>query len=367
MSSETYTAELLRLVHEAGADRVGVTSAEPLTRAKSALDHRVLAGLADTMQFTFRNPERSTTPTMSVQGARSIIVAARSYYAGDVGRAGDACSAAAARGVGDAVPARIARYAWRDHYEPLRDALRVAAQRLKRDGHRATVFADDNSIVDREVAYRAGLGWYGKNANLLLDGLGSWFVLGCVVTTADLDTTEREVADGCGSCRRCIDTCPTAAIIEPGVVDARRCLAWLLQKPGTFDPQHRVALGTRIYGCDDCQEACPPTMRRALDRTVGDERTTVDAIELLTASDAEVLNLVGGWYVADRNPRWVRRNALIVLGNSGARHNDDVLSVLAKYLHGDDELLREHAQWAARQLGHAELIDDELVPGNAKG
>ncbi|MEK0443240.1 MAG: hypothetical protein RL507_93 [Actinomycetota bacterium] len=358
MSGDAYTAEIVRLVYEAGADRVGVTSAEPLVRARAALEARTAQGHVDTMQFTFRNPERSTTPTLSVQDARSIIVAARSYYAREVDGAGDAHGSGK---TSDAVPARIARYAWRDHYEPLRDALRVAAQRLKRDGHRATVFADDNSIVDREVAYRAGLGWYGKNANLLLEGLGSWFVLGCVVTTAELTTSEREVADGCGSCRRCIDACPTGAIVEPGVVDARRCLAWLLQKPGTFDPQYRVALGTRIYGCDDCQEACPPTMRRALDRTVGDERTTVDAIELLTASDARVLELVGEWYVADRNPRWVRRNALLVLGNSGVR-NDDVVTALARYLHGDDELLREHAQWAAQRLGLSVSVASESVP-----
>ncbi|NBR76459.1 MAG: DUF1730 domain-containing protein [Actinobacteria bacterium] len=345
MLGDNYTAELMRLVREAGADRVGVTTAEPLHRARTAIESRIARGLVDTMQFTFRNPERSTTPTMSVPGARSIIVAARSYYSADAGGVADSCAAdvsdvASGGSASDAVPARIARYAWRDHYEPLRDALRVAAQRLKRDGYRATVFADDNSIVDREVAYRAGLGWYGKNANLLLDGLGSWFVL--------------------GSCRRCIDACPTAAIVEPGVVDARRCLAWLLQKPGTFDPQYRVALGTRIYGCDDCQEACPPTMRRALNRTVGDERTTVDVIELLTASDARVLELVGEWYVADRNPRWVRRNALLVLGNSGVR-NDEVATVLARYVQGDDDLLREHAQWAAERLGLSVSVASEFV------
>lgn len=346
--SETYTAELLRLVREAGADRVGVTSAEPLTRARAALEARLAAGQTDTMQFTFRNPERSTTPTLSVHGARSIIVAARSYYS-------------AAPAVDAEFPARVARYAWRDHYEPLRAALRIAAQRLKHDGHRATVFADDNSIVDREVAYRAGLGWFGKNANLMLEGLGSWFVLGCVVTTAELDFTDRVVDDGCGACRRCLDACPTGAIVEPGVVDARKCLAWLLQKPGTFDPAYREALGTRIYGCDDCQEACPPTMRKALDRTVGDERATVDAMELLTAPDGEVLNIVGTWYVADRDPRWVRRNALLVLGNSGANENDDVVSILSRYLQGDDEMLREHAEWAARRLGLDHLINGEMV------
>jgi len=138
-------------------------------------------------------------------------------------------------------------------------------------------------------------------------------------------------------------------------------LAWLLQKPGTFDPAYREALGTRIYGCDDCQEACPPTMRRVIDRTTGDERATVDVIELLTGTDEQVLEMVGEWYVADRNPRWVRRNALLVLGNSGAT-GDDVLTVLARYINGDDELLREHAQWAAHRLGLSVSGASERVP-----
>ena len=360
--NEGYTAELLKLVRDAGADRVGVTTAAPLLRARSAIESRITAGLSDDMQFTFRNPERSTTPTMSVPGAQSIIVAARSYWSEQSDPSGDiAVGANGDESSKNGIRAHVARYAWRDHYEPLRDALRTAATRLKRDGHRATVFADDNSIVDREVAWRAGLGWYGKNANLLLEGLGSWFVLGCVVTTAELNPTEREVEDGCGACRRCIDACPTGAIVEPGVVDARKCLAWLIQKPGTFDPAYRDALGTRIYGCDDCQEVCPPSRRGALDRTQGDERSSVDALELLTATDATVMQIAKKWYVADRDPRWVRRNALLIVGNSDSR-SDDVKSALARYLHGDDVILREHAEWAAHKLGLDHLISEELVP-----
>ena len=349
---DDYTAELLRLVREAGADRVGVTTAEPLTRARAAIEARIASGMADDMQFTFRNPERSSTPTMAVPGARSIIVAARSYFVNDQAVSNDGIAQ------DSVIAGAVARYAWRDHYAPLRDALRVAAKRLHQDGHRATVFADDNSIVDREVAYRAGLGWFGKNANLLVEGLGSWFVLGCVVTTAELQHTERVVADGCGACTRCIDACPTGAIVEPGVVDARKCLAWLIQKPGVFDLRYRDALGTRIYGCDECQEVCPPSRRGAIDRSVGDERSVVDALELLTAPDDEVMRIVGRWYVADRNPRWVRRNALIILGNSGAGEHDEVALALVRYLHGDDDLLREHAQWAATKLGRSDLLTD---------
>jgi epoxyqueuosine reductase len=357
VTSDRYTRSLLAIVREAGADRVGVTTAEPFVRARAAIESRIAAGYSDEMQFTFRNPQRSTTPTMSVPGARSIIVAARSYYTIDDEHDDEHEDEES----GVVIPARVARYARRDHYEPLREALRAAAARLKRDGHRATVFADDNSMVDREVAWRAGLGWYGKNANLLLEGLGSWFVLGCVVTTAELATTEREVDDGCGACRRCIDSCPTGAIVEPGVVDARKCLAWLVQKPGTFDVVFRDALGTRIYGCDDCQEVCPPSRRGAIDRSERGDRASVDALEVLAAPDAEVLRIAGGWYVADRDPRWVRRNALLVVGNAGVVH-DEVVSVLARYINGDDALLAEHARWAAGKLGVASLVCDEWVP-----
>ncbi|MFZ9925741.1 MAG: tRNA epoxyqueuosine(34) reductase QueG [Ilumatobacteraceae bacterium] len=344
----SYGERLMTMVRAAGADRAGITTAEPLTRARQAIEARIASGMADGMQFTFRNPQRSTTPTMSVPGAKSILVAARSYYVDEL-----------TMGDPDAnVPARVARYAWRNHYEPLRDSLRVAATQLKRDGYRATVFADDNSIVDREVAYRAGLGWYGKNANLLLEGLGSWFVLGCVVTTAELTPTQRNVEDACGTCRRCIDSCPTGAIVSPGVVDARRCLAWLIQKPGVFDPAFRDALGTRTYGCDDCQEVCPPTRRGAIESDGGDlsTRNVVDALEILTAPDAEVLEICDEWYVADRNPRWVRRNALVIVGNSNMGETEEVALVLSKYIHGDDALLREHAQWAARKLGRLDLL-----------
>jgi epoxyqueuosine reductase len=140
-------------------------------------------------------------------------------------------------------------------------------------------------------------------------------------------------------------------------------LAWLIQKPGVFDPAFRDALGTRIYGCDDCQEVCPPTRRGAiaLDVANGASRNVVDALEILTATDARVLEICDEWYVADRNPRWVRRNALIILGNSNLGENEDVALALARYLNGEDDLLREHAQWAARKLGRTDLLSGEYV------
>ncbi len=181
------------------------------------------------MGFTYRDPDRSTDPTRAVAGARSVIVAARPYLT----------DADPVRPTPAAGPyARVGRYAWVDHYAPLRSALRDVCRRIRRADHRAVAFADDNSIVDRAVAHRAGLGWYGKNANLLLPGAGSWYVLGSIVTTATYEPATEPVADGCGTCRRCIDDCPTGAIVAPGVIDARRCLSWILQKPGTIAEEY---------------------------------------------------------------------------------------------------------------------------------
>jgi epoxyqueuosine reductase len=348
-----YLAELLDLAKGLGLYRVGVTDASLLDRSRVELFRRRESGLSDTMGFTFRDPIRSTDPGRAVEGARSIIVAALSYH---LESNADPVSNDEPR----PLVARVAKYAQQDFYTPLRRALQQVALRLRADGFRAVVFADENDLVDREVAWRAGLGWFGKNANLLLPGAGSWFVLGSVVTDAPLTVATRPVADGCGSCRSCLDDCPTGAIVEPGVVDARRCLAWLVQKPGVFPREYRVALGDRIYGCDDCQESCPPTVRLA-DRVRGrvdvpGPGATVDLLEILGSSDDELLARYGRWYLAERDPRWLRRNALVILGNvADPSGQDQVVEVLHRYLVGDDPLLRSHALWAAHQLGLHDL------------
>ena len=342
-TGDPYTDAVLSLGIDAGLHRIGCADASPLIEARNAIERRIDGGLQDEMQFTFRNPKRSTTPNDALDGARSIIVAGLSYAAPDVEPP-------------FAVSGRVARYSWVEYYEPLRRALTVVRDRLRSDGHRALVFADDNSIVDRAVAHRAGIGWFGKNANILVPGAGSFFVLGSVVTTAELATSSI-VEDGCGACRRCLDGCPTQAIIEPGVVDARRCLAWLLQKPGVFDRRFRAALGDRMYGCDDCQEVCPPTIRRQVRVTLPEgARPWVDVEALLEMTDEELLDSVDWWYVAQRNPDWVRRNALIVLGNVGELGSPRVRDIVATYLEHPDPMLRAHAVWAAARLGLHELI-----------
>jgi epoxyqueuosine reductase len=342
--------ELRAVGLRAGLDRIGVADARPLDDTRAALETRKAAGLHGGMQFTYRNPARSTDPNRALPGVRSIVVGARSYAA-EIPDPGDL----AARGP----LARVARYASADSYGSLRHGLDAVAGRLRADGWRARVVLDDNALVDRAVAHRAGLGWFGKNANLLVEGEGSWFVLGSVLTDAPLPVG-RTVPDGCGPCTRCLDGCPTGAIVEPGVVDARRCLAWLVQAEGVFPAEHRIALGDRLYGCDTCQEVCPPTRRGGQRRAVAPPPAAgawVDVLDLLDADDDELLARHGRWYIPRRQPRYLRRNALLVLANTapvpvGGR----VAEVLARALADDDPVVRAHAVWAARRLGGDDLV-----------
>ena len=336
-------AELKSIGLSAGLDAIGVTTAEPFEATLAEILRRREAGLHADMQFTFRNPERSTDPGRILEGARSIIVGAMRVSAPRLPDAGPG-------------RARIAAYARHDHYGDLRTALEVAASHLSAASFAARVVADDNSLVDRAPAVRAGIGWFGRNGNVLIPGHGSWFVLGSVVTDAALPADQEVVADGCGTCRSCIDGCPTGAIVEPGVVDARRCLAWLVQAPGDIPPEFRQAMGGRIYGCDDCQEVCPVGRSDRSAEGSTDSAADVEAVEVLAASDDDLLERFGRWYIAERDPRYLRRNALVVLGNTADADDPAVVQALRENLNASDPMLRGHAEWAALELGRVDLL-----------
>lgn len=359
---DEYWQQLHTLGLHGGLDALGVAKAEVLTRARAQIEERIERDLVNTMKFTFLRPERSTNPALLVEGARSIIVGARSYAYAPLNDEEFDVEESPLR-------AHIARYAWDDHYGHLKASLNVVASQLRRDGHRATVFADDNSIVDREVAYLAGLGWFGRNANILIPGKGSMFVLGCIVTTAQLPVAS-VVADGCGTCTRCVPACPTGAIVDAGVIDAHRCLSWLLQKPGVFTREYRAALGARIYGCDDCQTVCPPTKKAGVTTAPSSVTTTVGVLDWLSMGDAALNQACNGWYVDHRDMTWVRRNLLIVLGNIGHPNDVGVVETLRRYLSHDNGILRAHATWAAARLGLSsylffddpdQMVQDELA------
>lgn len=340
-------AELRRLGLEAGLHAVGFTTADVLEPARTALVQRRAAGLNGAMQFTYRNPERSTDPGRLLPGATSMVVGLLGYQRAEppvpAGPAG-----------------RVARYAWDDFYRQLAGGLEPMAARLRASGWATRVVADSNDLVDRNAAWRAGLAWYGKNANLLVPGAGSWFVVGAIVTDAPLvpgrggEGAAEPLADGCGPCAACLDGCPTGALVAPGVLDARRCIAWLVQSADPIPAEYREAVGDRIYGCDACQDPCPENRirdRRRAPPPAGETALAwVPVHWILTAGDDALLERVGRWYVANRDPDVIRRTALVVLGNTGRPGDPALEPLLARYLAHPNPLLRAHAVWAARRL-----------------
>lgn len=329
---EQLSERCIEVGKKAGLSSVGITTAEPFTEAQEILIERKEVGYAANMQFTYRNPERSTTPTKIISDAQSLVVGAMHTPAPRLPESSE----------GDS---RISAYARKDYYSDLRNSLKSIAELLESEGWKARVVADDNALVDRAAAVRAGLGWVGKNSNVLLPKKGSWFVLGSVVTNAPLNPNKDVIEDECGKCTRCMDLCPTGAIVEPGVVDARRCIAWLVQAPGSIPLEFRTAVGNRLYGCDDCQEVCPVGRHEREKEEIENSSADIPALELLSYSDEEILDRYGHWYIAERNPKYLRRNALVVLGNS-KKQSPDIEKGITKYLSDSDQVLKEHAEWA---------------------
>lgn len=362
----------LDAVRRAGAVGAGLAGVGELDAARSVIESRRDAGLNDEMSFTFRNPARSSDPTSGLPSARSALVAAFPYGPAISGPVAEP-TAPADRDASAALVGEVALYAAEHAYEGLHACLEAGAAVLREAGHRAVIVSDDNALVDRAMAVRAGIGWTGKNSNILVPGAGSWVVLGSVLTDAELSgpvsvgdvPAEVPVRGGCGPCTRCLEGCPTGALPAPGVLDATRCLSWLLQRTGSFPRRFRVALGTRIYGCDECQVVCPPSQRRApsgAEAQAGPEGAEVDLVELLESADGVILERFGSWYIPRRDVRYVRRNALVALGNALAAAGDRgaraAEAVLSAHLGCDDPLLVEHAAWAARRALLEDLLDD---------
>lgn len=355
---------------DAGCAAVGVCGVEPLAESRQVIEQRRSAGLDGGMQFVFRNPARSTDPRRAFPSARSAVVATLPYPS-------DAADAP------DEPSARVARYASTELYAQLRVMLGDTRRQLAEAGYRGVVLADDNALVDRAIALRAGLGWLGKNTNLLVPKVGSWVVIGSVLTDAEFEPIAGiELEGSCGHCDSCRPACPTGALVAPGAMDASRCLSWLLQKSGPFPRKYRRALGDRIYGCDDCQEACPPSRTRVSQPAKaehaaqpGDSAGVLDPADgpgawvslkfLLTASDDALMAELGSWYIAERDPRYLRRNALVVAGNSDPGAHTEMLGPLRHWLRCGDEMLVSHAAWAARAIGREELLHEEDVRGLA--
>jgi epoxyqueuosine reductase len=323
--------DVRRYGEELGLDAIGVARAEAYTETERHIRDRRARGLFADMRFTMAQPERSCHPETLLEGARSVVSAAICYWEPEPPL--------------EPGEGRLARYTWHDTYVELREKLTRLGALL---GGRFRVLVDANQHVDREAAARAGVGFYGKNTMLITKRHGSWVVLGTLVTDVELEPTP-PLATDCGECRICIDACPTGALDEPGVLDANRCLSYWTQAPAAIPEPYRPALGAQVYGCDICQDVCPwnrgVAKRRDGDRD--DEAGHVDLIRWLEEDGDTLVEDYDRLYVPHNDPRWLQRNALVALGNTGGEQHRDVLQ---RYADGDDELLAEHARWALDSL-----------------
>ncbi|MBA2474489.1 MAG: tRNA epoxyqueuosine(34) reductase QueG [Actinobacteria bacterium] len=327
------TAELRGLGEALGLDVVGAARAEAYEGTERDIRERRARGLFADMRFTMARPEVSCHPELLLPNGRTVVSAALCYYA-----------PAEPPGPGEG---RLSRYTWSDRYAELRSKLDELGRRL---GGEYRVLVDANQHVDREAAARSGVGFYGKNTLLITRSHGSWVVLGTLVTDAELEPTAPLGLD-CGSCRLCVDACPTGALDEPGTLDATKCLSYWTQSPEPIPERYRVELGDQVYGCDICQDVCPwnrgVEKRRAAETPPAQAEPAVSLVDWLQADASELRERYARLYVPRNDGRYLKRNALVALGNTGGpEHRAEA----AAFLGDDDAMLADAAAWAVGRI-----------------
>lgn len=324
-------------------DLVGVAPVGPAP-AWDAYTAWIAQGYAGEMAYLTRPDalHRRADPRHILPEARSVLVAAASYAGAPL----------------PALPAlhgRISRYAWgADYHEWLLRRLEALVTRLRAEvgPGAARCYVDTGPVLERAWAITAGLGWIGKNGCLIHPRLGSYLFLGVALLEHALPPTPPAPPGQCGDCTRCLDACPTGALIAPGVLDARRCLAYLtIEQRGALPEPFRAALGTCVFGCDICQEVCPWNQRPLAAHTASaPPEATLDLTSALRLTAAEFRVQYRHSPLWRATPTGLARNAAVVLGNRG---DPAALPALEEAAGAHpSKMVREHAAWAIEQLRH---------------
>jgi epoxyqueuosine reductase len=343
------TAPLARLIKDRGLElKLGTVGIAPIVRSPHAafLKDWLSAGRAGEMTYMQRTADVRADLRDRFPWARTAVVAAVPYlpYKDDRHRQGG-------------LVAHVARYAvGRDYHRVLEMRLGRLAQFIETEskGARTRVYADTGPVLERELAALAGLGWFGKNTNLIGPRGNSWLLLGSILTDLDLPTDD-PVADRCGTCTACLDACPTGAIPAPYLVDATRCISYLtIELRGAIPAEKRAALGDWVFGCDVCQEVCPWNRKTG---PVSDE-AFLPAPHLEGRGLADLVRLDAGAFREEFRPtalerprrRGLVRNALIVAANV---RDSEALEAAGARLEDPDPVVRGTAAWAIGRTGSA--------------
>jgi epoxyqueuosine reductase len=374
MAHASQTAELKAYARALGFDLVGVTSAEPFPETERVLLDRIERGLMRGLDwFTPERARFSANPRNHLPGARSILSLGMSYlddgrWTIDHGRRtmrDDINPSSMVRGPSSIVhgpssaplSGRVARYArGEDYHRAIGERLKLVGEWLRARAGASVPpkgFVDTGRIVDRAVAQRAGLGWFGKNTHVLTRSHGSWVFLAEVLTDVGLEP-DQPVRTTCGACTRCLDGCPTGAIVAPGVLDNARCISYLtIELRGWMPRELRPLVGDWVFGCDVCQEVCPVNRKAqpgghselAADRGIG---AAPELAPLLGLAEEEFRARFRGTPITRAKRRGLARNAAVALGNLG---DDRAVPALVVALAGPDPLVRGHGAWALGRLG----------------
>ena len=299
----TLTDSVKALARELGFDLVTTGPATPPDHG-AALRQWLEAGYAGTMGYLERRVEERLDPARVLPGARSVLCVALNYFQGEPA---------------DASWRPVARYAWgRDYHDVIGPRLeRLAAHLAETAGARSRGYVDTGPVLERDLAARAGLGWIGKNTMLLHPRLGSWFFIGVLLTTAELAHDE-PLADRCGTCRACLDACPTGAFVAPYVLDARRCVSYLtIEHRGDIAPEAHPGMAGWQFGCDICQDVCPWNRKAPLTGEAAFEPPAPypGAAALCGMDDEALRRRFAGTPLLRAKPSRLRRNARIYLEN----------------------------------------------------
>ncbi len=331
-----------------GFQHVGISDID-LSAHEPRFHDWLAAGFHGELSYMARHGLKRTRPAELVPGTLRVISARMDYW--------PPTAANPWKVLGDARCGYVSRYALgRDYHKVVRKRLQRLAQRIEQTvgalGYR--VFSDSAPVLEKALAEQAGLGWIGKHSNLLHQRSGSWFFLGEIYVDLPLPV-DQAATNHCGRCRRCLEVCPTAAIVAPYQVDARRCIAYhTIELHGSIPVEFRRAIGNRIYGCDDCQLVCPwnkfatPTPevdflpRHGLDNPQLTALWAWDEPTFLRRTEGSAIRRIG-------YQRWLR-NLAVALGNAPA---DPIISAALHTRQADpSELVREHVHWALAQQTH---------------
>ena len=361
------SATIKEYAYSLGFDTARITSAEALPEAERVIKERIAQGLMDGLPwFTAERAEVSCHPDALLPGAQSIITLAMCYLSEQPGE------------TTDCVPrGRISRYAWGDDYHEVIKArleqftawLREYARKEISNDVETRLFVDTGRMVDRAVAQRAGLGWYGKNTNILTKGWGSWVFLAEIVTNLPLQT-DTPLKTSCGNCEICLHACPTQALPAPYVLDNTRCISFLtIELRGSIPLELRPLMGNLIFGCDICQEVCPVNIvaerrlgLRNTPKTVSMEPlkafrprapvgSSPELIPLLSLTEEQFRERFRHSPIRRTKRRGLLRNVCVALGNIG---DQQAVPALLGALRDHEPLVRGHAAWALGRIGGEE-------------